>query len=90
VRRGIDYLFPGVMSASTEARVLAQLDEEMFTELEKITENPDILDQVVSDIRIPNGLSGEGKGGLLDKAAQNVVDAAEKSTKNWASWLGWR
>jgi hypothetical protein len=74
------------MSASTEARVLAQLDEEMFEELEKITANPDVLDQVVSDALIPKGL-GERKVGVLDAAAQNAADAA---TKSWSSWLGWR
>jgi hypothetical protein len=86
----IDYMFPGVMSAATEATILAQLDDVLYVEMEKVAETPGLLDQPAPDARIPDGLAGEMAGGPLDLTAQGAVDAAEKSTKSWASWLGWR
>jgi hypothetical protein len=100
LKRGVDWMFPGVMSAATEAQVLAKLDEQLYKDLEDVGVEPGLLDRPAPETRIPEGLIGEGvaaaavttsgNGGVLDRTAQGASDAAEKSAKSWASWLGWR
>jgi hypothetical protein len=87
MKKTMDYMFPGIMTAATEATVLAQLDDELYDELSKL--EPGTLDKPAPDVAIPEGLK-RSAGGPLDQAAQSIADNTEQSAKSWTSWLGWR
>jgi hypothetical protein len=93
IAKGLDWAFPGIMGRQTEARLVMKLDDELVKaletgELDRLVEE-ESLEQSGS-VQTQQGTVVHREGGSLDQNAQHIVDAAQKSTKSWASWIGWR
>jgi hypothetical protein len=94
--KSMDWLFPGVKSKHQEANILgvisATVDDELFKATGSLPSSASEaqLNEPYASLEMANlekASAAEPVGGPLDRQANKLTEAAEKTTKSWTSWL---
>jgi hypothetical protein len=85
-------VFPGVTTKQQEAKVLSKMDEALFqtdgsipltaSDFEAASTTPT---EALKSLKSSQG--SPPVGGPLDQRAEQLSQAAEKSTRSWTSWV---
>ena len=89
--KSVDIMFPSMTTKQQEAKVLSTMQEELFQtggSIPLTASDFEMAKAIPSESMKPlNEEGSQPAGGPLDRRAEQLSEAAEKSTRSWTSWL---